>query len=113
MQFLRTIFWVLLTVVAVVFALGNWTPVTLNLFGDVRVDVKLPILLLGAFLLGLVPTFLLYRASRWRYRRRLEQTERTLSELRGPPAPAEPSRGAQNEPMPPAAVPSAVPPGVS
>jgi uncharacterized integral membrane protein len=109
MQFLRTIFWVILAVVAVVFSLGNWTPVTLELWGDVQVDSKLPVLLIGAFLLGLLPMLVVHRASRWRLRKRIESTERALNEVRGIPAlPAE-----DRESIPPASVPTAVPPGVA
>ncbi|MCJ8157635.1 lipopolysaccharide assembly protein LapA domain-containing protein [Sphingomonas sp. LaA6.9] len=111
MQFLRTIFWVILAVTAVIFAVANWTSVTINLWGDIQVDSKLPVLLFGAFLLGLVPTLILHRATRWRLKRKLDSTERALADARGlsttPAAPAvEPD-------MPPAYVPTAVPPGVS
>jgi len=109
MQFLKTIFWVILAVVAVVFSLGNWTPVTLELWGDVQVDSKLPVLMIGAFLVGLVPMLIVHRATRWRLRKRLESTERALNEARGIlPAPVE-----TRESIPPASVPTAVPPGVA
>ena len=52
MQFLKTLFWVVLAVVLVLFAHANWNPVTLNLWGGLEADVKLPALLIGAFLLG-------------------------------------------------------------
>jgi len=109
MQFLKTLFWVILAVVAVIFSLGNWTPVTLKLWGDVQVDSKLPVLLFGAFLLGLLPTFVLHRATRWRLKKRLETTERALNDARGVPAAPPEERG----PIPPGSVPSAVPPGVA
>ena len=72
MQFLKTLFWVVLAVVMVLFAHANWTVVTLNLWGGLQADVKLPVLVIGAFLLGFLPTFLLYRARLWALRRRLE-----------------------------------------
>jgi lipopolysaccharide assembly protein A len=109
MQFLKTIFWVILAVVAVVFSFGNWTQVTLQLWGDVQVDAKLPVLLFIAFLLGLLPTLALYRATRWRLRKRLETTERALNELRGVP----PTPELQRESVPPGSIPTAVPPGVA
>ena len=59
MQFLKTLFWVLVAVVAVLFAFRNWTPVTLNLWGDIQADIKIPILLLIVFLLGFLPTWLI------------------------------------------------------
>jgi len=82
MQFLRTLFWVVLAVVAVIFAVNNWTQVTVNLWGGLQADAKLPVLLFAAFLIGLVPMYLLHRATRWSLRRRLESAERSLNELR-------------------------------
>ncbi len=88
MQFLRTLFWVVLAVVAVIFAFNNWTQVTINLWGGLRVDAKLPVLLLVTFLIGLLPMLVVYHARRWSLRRRLDSAERALAELRGVPAPA-------------------------
>jgi uncharacterized integral membrane protein len=88
MQFLRTLFWVVLAVVAVIFAVNNWSQVTVNLWGGLQADAKLPVLLFAAFLIGLVPMFILHRATRWSLRRRLESAERSLSELRALDTPA-------------------------
>lgn len=110
MQFLKTIFWVILAVVAVVFSLGNWIPVTLKLWGDVEVDAKLPVLMICAFLLGLIPILIIHRATRWRLRKRLESTERALNEARGINTTAAPET---RESIPPASIPTAVPPGVA
>lgn len=109
MQFLKTIFWVILAVVAVVFSLGNWTPVTLELWGDVQVDSKLPVLMITSFLIGLIPMMIVHRATRWRLRKRLESTERALNEARGLTVAAPETR----ESIPPASIPTAVPPGVA
>src|SRR5512139_901734 len=76
MQFLKTLFWVALAVVLVLFARANWQPVTLELWGGLEADIKLPVLVFGAFLIGFLPTFLLYRARLWSLRRRLETHER-------------------------------------
>jgi uncharacterized integral membrane protein len=72
MQFLKTLFWVILAVVLVLFASANWNIVTLELWGDLQADVKLPVLVIGAFLLGFVPTLVIYRARIWSLKRRLE-----------------------------------------
>lgn len=72
MQFLKTLFWVVLAVVLVLFAHANWFPVSIDLWSGLQADVKLPVLVIGAFLLGFLPTFLLYRARIWSLRRRLE-----------------------------------------
>ncbi|MGQ0589730.1 MAG: lipopolysaccharide assembly protein LapA domain-containing protein [Sphingosinicella sp.] len=72
MQFLKTLFWVIVAVVIVLFARTNWQPVTLTLWGGLEADVKLPVLVIGAFVLGFLPTFLLYRTRIWSLKRRLE-----------------------------------------
>ena len=90
MQFLRTLFWVAIAVGLVLFASVNWHSATINLWGGLEADVKLPVLILGAFLLGFLPTFLLYRARMWTMRRRLEGMERQLAAPRASaPPPAE------------------------
>jgi uncharacterized integral membrane protein len=75
MQFLKTLFWVLLAVFIALFASRNWFDVTLNLWGDLQADIKVPILLGLAFLVGWLPTFLIYRARIWAMRRRVEAKE--------------------------------------
>jgi lipopolysaccharide assembly protein A len=112
MQFLKTILWVAIAVVAVIFSLGNWTPVTLNLWGGLQVDTVLPVVMLAAFLLGIVPYFILHRATRWSLNRRLTTAERTLSEYRSLESPSLPV-AREGGAMPPGAAPMAVPPGVS
>ena len=74
MQFLKTLFWVVLAIVLVLFAKANWTQVTLNLWGGLQMDAKLPVLVLFAFLLGFLPTFLILRGRIWSLKRRLEAT---------------------------------------
>jgi hypothetical protein len=75
MQFLKTLFWVLLAVFIALFASRNWFDVTLSLWGDLQADIKVPVLLALIFLLGFLPTFLIYRAKLWAIRRRVEPTE--------------------------------------
>jgi lipopolysaccharide assembly protein A len=88
MQILRTLFWVLFAIVAVVFAMNNWRDVRLDLWGGLFLEIRLPVLLLVVFLLGFLPTFLWYRVIRWRLHSRLTTRERELAELR--PTSAEP-----------------------
>jgi hypothetical protein len=112
MQFLKILFWCLLAFVAAVFTLGNWTTVPIKLWGGLIAEVNLPLLLFVTFLIGLVPTMLYYNAIRWRLRNRLATSERTLADLRGVLAPAAPALLEPDAPViPPAAVPTAVPPG--
>ena len=45
MQFLNTLFWVVVAVLVFFLASRNWNDVTLNLWGDIQVDIKIPALL--------------------------------------------------------------------
>ena len=71
MQFLKTLIWVVLAVFVAIIARNNWTDVTINLWGTLQADIKLPLLILLAVLLGFLPTFLIYRARLWSLRRRM------------------------------------------
>ncbi len=75
MQFIKTLFWVILAVILVVFAVNNWSPTSVLIWEDIRIDTKLPVLVIGAFLLGFVPLWLIHRASRWRLNRRIKTLE--------------------------------------
>lgn len=76
MQFLKTLFWVLLAVLLALFARANWDDVTLDLWGDIQLDIKIPLLIAVAVLLGFLPTFLVQRSKLWAMRRRLDAFER-------------------------------------
>lgn len=95
MAFLRTLLWIVVTIVVVVFSLRNWAPVTLNLFGDRQADVKLPALLLIAFLLGFLPLYAWHRLTLWRHRRAL-----ALARTADVPEPAVPPPVAAFAPAP-------------
>lgn len=71
MQFLRTLFWVVIAVFVAIMARNNWTDVTVNLWGSLQADIKLPLLIAVAFLFGFLPVFLVLRARVWRLRRKL------------------------------------------
>ena len=89
MQFLKTLLWVLIAVVVSLFAFRNWNDVTLNLWGDIQADIKIPLLLLVVFLLGLVPTWLIMGARLWSLKRRHEAVERQRATAAETPLPAE------------------------
>ena len=93
MQFLKTLFWVLVAVVAVLFASWNWHPVTVNLWANLQADIKLPVLLLLAFLLGWLPTWLIHRARMWNARRRIDVYQRQHSVNSDSPQPAPADEG--------------------
>jgi len=87
MQFLKTLFWVVLAVVLVLFAHANWKVVTIDLWGGLQADMKLPVLVLLAFLIGFVPTLLVYRARLWALKRRVEtQAQVHVANMPGPAA---------------------------
>jgi uncharacterized integral membrane protein len=90
MQFLKTLCWVIVAVVLVLFAISNWDKVTINLWGGLQADVNLPLLVIGALLLGFLPTFLFYRARMWSIRRRYEAVPQEVANTpvaRTPPVP--------------------------
>jgi len=76
MQFLKTLFWVLIAVVVTMFCWVNNVVVQLKLWGDLEADVKLPVLLIVSFTLGWLPTWLLMRTRVWSHRRRMDAMER-------------------------------------
>ena len=107
MAIVRTIFWVLVAVVLVLFSINNWQSVEVRIWNSLVLETKLPALVIGAFLLGLVPMWALHRTQRWRMRRRISGLEatiarpNTIAETPTPPAPVPPA------PVPTAPVPPA------
>jgi putative membrane protein len=89
MNFLRTLFWVVLAVSLAIFANRNWSNVTLNLWGNIQADIKLPFLLLLTFLIGFLPTYLYLRGRVWGLRRKLALAERPPVQPVPAPASAE------------------------
>ncbi len=101
MQFLKTLLWVVVAVLLVLFGSANWKAVTVQLWGGLQVDIKLPILVLGSFLLGVLPTLVVHRARLWSLKRRLEALERPAANT--PAAVARPAAAAPAAPAAPAA----------
>jgi len=83
MNFLKTLFWIVLSAVVVLFSINNWLPVTISLWGGLEADVKIPIFALFCFLLGFTPTILYYRTKAWRLGKRLNTVSRELADERG------------------------------
>ena len=71
MQFLKTLLWVLIAVIVAIVARNNWRDVTIDLWSNLQADIKIPVLLLAAFLLGFLPTWLVMRGKLWRLKRRI------------------------------------------
>jgi uncharacterized integral membrane protein len=103
MQFLKTLFWVALAVILVLFAHVNWNPVTLELWGGLQADIKLPVLVLFSFLIGFLPMLIVHRARMWTMKRRLEAIERqaTAAALTTPAAPTPSQPIVEPVPAPP------------
>ncbi len=78
MQAFRTIIWVLLAVLVVVFAMFNWVPVTVRFWPGMVLETKLPVIVIGAFLLGSLPLWLAHRLTKWRLSRQLDTSQREL-----------------------------------
>lgn len=100
MQFLKTLLWVLLTFLFLLFSVANWETsvsengrVIINLWGGLVVETRLPVLVLFAFLLGFLPTLVVFGTRAWSLRRRLESqagpASNTPPPIRNAPAPPE------------------------
>ncbi len=102
MQFLRTAFWVVIALALAFFCMANYVPVTVRLWGDLVMETKLPVLLIGAFLLGALPFWIMARATRWRMKRRLDSAERALTAATSAtvPAPDMPAGPVAETPLP-------------
>ncbi len=71
MRFLKTLFWIVVAALVTFFAARNWKTVTIDLWGNLQADVKLPLLLLLVFALGFIPTWLAFRTKLWRIENRV------------------------------------------
>ena len=87
MKALRLILFGMALAAFVLFAIPNWVTVHVNL-GATIMDIKLPVLLLAAFLLGWLPTLLLHYASRATWRRRLAKVDRQIVGMVSEPLPS-------------------------
>ncbi|MEE9433490.1 MAG: hypothetical protein V3V15_04545 [Sphingorhabdus sp.] len=72
MPFVKALIWVAFIIILVIFAVNNWVPVTIALWGDLLLDTKLPVLIIGAFLIGWLPLYLWHRGSSWRMKRQIQ-----------------------------------------
>jgi lipopolysaccharide assembly protein A len=79
MKFVRTILLLLVVAALAAFSASNWQPVELTVWNGLKLDTKLPALVIAAFLLGLVPMWLIHRATRWRLQRRINTLESSLA----------------------------------
>ena len=93
MNFLNTLLWILIAIALAIFATANWTDATLKLWGGLLLTIKLPFLLLLAFLVGWLPTWLIMRGKLWRLKRL------GLDGHSGTPVPPPPPASSADEPV--------------
>jgi uncharacterized integral membrane protein len=75
MQIVRTIVWVLLLIVLLIFSINNWNPVQVKIWEGLVLETKIPALVVISFLLGLLPMWLLHKISVYSARRRINSLE--------------------------------------
>lgn len=101
MQIIRTIVWVLILFGMLTFSFFNWEPVEVNLWENLVLETKVPVLVIVAFLIGLVPMWFYHRSVKWSLDRRIRSLEASikstaLSQQRQEPSAA--SAGAEAKP---------------
>lgn len=114
MQIVRTIVWVALLIAFVALTMLNWdTQLAVRIWPGIVWDTRLPAVIVVAFLLGLVPMWLIHRGSKWRLQRRINTLENAArvqaAAVPAPspsaaPAPASEHAPATAEPLAPAPV---------
>ena len=75
MQIVRTIVWVVILAALLIFTAFNWNPVEVQIWTNIVLETKIPALVIVAFLLGLVPMWLIHRGAKWRLKRRIAGLE--------------------------------------
>lgn len=84
MHVIRTVVWVLLIVVLLLFSYNNWNPVVVKIWEGLLLETQMPVLVATSFLLGLVPMWLLSKASHWRLTRRINALESSMRAAAAP-----------------------------
>ena len=88
MRFLVTLFYLFVGLVLLLFAARNWNDVTLVLWNALRLDIKLPLLVVLTIFLTWLPTWLVMRGRLWRAKRHIAQLEHPITNAPAPaPAP--------------------------
>ncbi len=78
MQIVRTILWIALLFAILIFSIFNWEPVEVNLWENLVLETKVPVLVIIAFLLGIVPMWLYHRSVKWSQGRRIRSLEASI-----------------------------------
>jgi lipopolysaccharide assembly protein A len=95
MRFIGLLFYICLGGALAWLAAQNWVPVQLHLTRETYLEWPLALLLLAAFLLGLVPLMIIGGLSKWALRRKLTKAEKQIAALQAAASPA--ARAAQDE----------------
>lgn len=75
MRIIRSILWIVLLAALLVFTANNWRPVEVKVWEGLILETKIPALVIGALIIGLVPMWLLHRGRVWRLQRRIGALE--------------------------------------
>ncbi len=78
MKVVRTIVWILILVGLLAFSALNWKSVEVTLWSDLVLETKVPALVIVAFLLGLIPMWLVHRGVKWQQGRRIQSLENAV-----------------------------------
>jgi len=84
MQVIRTVVWVVVLIALLVFSINNWTTIDVKIWEGLILETKLPVLVVIAFLLGLLPMWILAKASKWRLTRQISQLQSAASAATAP-----------------------------
>jgi uncharacterized integral membrane protein len=93
MHIIRTIVWVLLLVILLIFSINNWNPVEVKIWEGLVLETKIPALVVISFLLGLLPMWLLHRITSYSARRKISslQTAARTAAVAPTPPPVDPA----------------------
>lgn len=78
MQFLKTLFWVLVAVLLAVFAFYNQRMVTVDVWRGLQYSIFLPLLVIIPLIVGVLLVWIPHRAAKWSWKRKLDAADRKL-----------------------------------
>ena len=100
MQIVRTIMWLLILAVLLIFSWFNWEPVEVRIWENLLVETKVPALVIVSFLLGLLPMWMYHRGVRWSLTRKIVSLENAARASVAPPKKEEPAPAPSPTPAP-------------
>ena len=100
MQIVRTLLIILVVVAIAVFSSFNWQPIEVNLWEDIIWETKMPMLVIVAFIGGLLPMWLYHRSVIWSLGRRMRSLENSIKSNAMARRPEPSAHSAQPAPQP-------------